>query len=221
MSIYNFNFKNAVVDWLPPDKRGGKLVRFLQSLAVTVSLLSKKIFTDYKIGSSYPLLEVGDSYGVGELVNYRGAVYESLSEYNITQPPSSSWRLYLPNFLGVDQRLKFTSQKLVLEYALNLRFNTAFRQPPAVSDVYIQLLYPVIGGGIVSQTESAAHIYSGKTVATFVGGNSTTYYPDMIQMIIHCPNTIAVGGSFGTDTEIKTFVNNILPFSIRFSIVYY
>jgi hypothetical protein len=218
MSIYNLDFKQRLIDWLPPDKRMTKFVKFLQSLAVSIKLLGFKIFNDYKLGSAYPILESGDSYGVGEKVNYRGVVYESLTEYNITLPPDVSWRLYLPSFLGVDQRILFTSQKLSLEYAMNLRFNKTFRQPPAVSDIYITLLAIVKIDGLVGETEPYTPLLVGDNNGKYVGGTSTTRYQYGYQMQINCPAVMSTGG---IEAELKQFVNTILPASIKYIVEYY
>jgi hypothetical protein len=41
------------------------------------------------------------------------------------------------NFIGVIDRAKFSAEDLKFEYALNLWFDTTFRQPPLTSDIYI------------------------------------------------------------------------------------
>lgn len=55
------------------------------------------------------------------------------------------WILVSPNFMGALQRTSFSSQKLLYEYALNLWFNTTFREPViGVSDIYIKPLSVVL-----------------------------------------------------------------------------
>lgn len=48
------------------------------------------------------------------------------------------WVQVYPDFVGANYRATFAPQKLMYEYALNLWFNTTFRQPSAgTSDIYI------------------------------------------------------------------------------------
>ena len=47
------------------------------------------------------------------------------------------WIQVQPNFIGANERASYSCQKLILEYALNKWFNTTFRNPPSVSDIYI------------------------------------------------------------------------------------
>ncbi|MGL4362005.1 MAG: hypothetical protein ACRCSG_01760, partial [Cellulosilyticaceae bacterium] len=47
------------------------------------------------------------------------------------------WYKTQDNFVGIDERMKYTSQKIIFEYALNKWFGTTFSQPPLVSPIYI------------------------------------------------------------------------------------
>lgn len=49
-----------------------------------------------------------------------------------------SWVKVCPYPIGAYQRTSFSCQKLLFEYAFNAWFHTTFRQPPFVSDIYIQ-----------------------------------------------------------------------------------
>lgn len=48
------------------------------------------------------------------------------------------WIQVQPNFIGANERASYSCQKLIFEYALNKWFNTTFRNPPSVSDIYIK-----------------------------------------------------------------------------------
>lgn len=151
MSIYDVNYNSKAIELLPPDKRYPATVGFLQSLLVPVQYLRDKILGDYRLGRNYPQWVAG-TYALRALVVYKQVVYESLIDGNTDQPPSPNWVVYLPSFIGVDKRIKFNGQKLVLEYALNQYLFTNFRQPPLVSDVFIGNLPPTAVGFLVGAT---------------------------------------------------------------------
>jgi hypothetical protein len=54
--------------------------------------------------------------------------------YNLTLNPGCLWVLVSPNFTGVNERLNYSAQKLIFEYALNRWFHTTFRQPNGIPE---------------------------------------------------------------------------------------
>ena len=137
MGFYNPNIDNKVTELLPPDKRAPRMLSWLRSLATGIKWNQTRLFVDYINGSTYPLW-VAASYSKGNRVIYGQSVYESLKNANTDNPlVTASWRVYLDYFVGSDERVFYNHQKLVLEYVLNKRFNSTFRQPPLVSDIYI------------------------------------------------------------------------------------
>lgn len=158
MSIYDINYNDKVVELLPPDKRYSRTVGWLRAIiSVPLQYMRDKFLGNYRLGNTYPVWVAG-SYNTGALVQRNQIVYESISDSNTDMPPSANWVEYLPSFIGVDTRVLFNGQKLVLEYALNQYLFTTFRQPPLVSDVYIGLLPVNIQGFVVGKT-------TGSTVA--------------------------------------------------------
>lgn len=154
MSIFNIDYFKKVQEWLPPDKRGLTMVQWVWLLISEVSNLWSKGIDVYKNGFAYSQWVAG-TYGKGARVKYKSSVWESLIDSNTDVPTSSNWKLYLPSFVGVDERQLFNGQKLVLEYALNRYYSTVFRQPNLVSDIYIDNLPPRFVGFIVGQTEGS------------------------------------------------------------------
>src|SRR6185312_137308 len=73
------------------------------------------------------------------------AALQWLSNYN--------WIQVYPNVMGANYRASFSPQKLTYEYALNLWFNTTFRQPVSMSDIYIPPLD-------ITQLQAYAYPYS-------------------------------------------------------------
>ncbi|HSY75815.1 MAG TPA: hypothetical protein VK890_03095, partial [Bacteroidia bacterium] len=129
MSIYDITYDTKAVEWLPPDKRNPTMVAFIRSLFAEIKYLANKILNIYRLGGAFNPYVPNHYYPAGALVVQKQVVYESITGQNNTEPPSANWAVYLPSFIGVDDRVKFNSVKLTLEYALNLRFGTNFHQP--------------------------------------------------------------------------------------------
>ncbi len=138
MSIYNVDFDQKAVELLPPDKRFTKNVGWVRSLLSQNQYNHTDIFIDYKTGSAYPVWNNLGTWNIGQRVIYGQSVYESIINNNSLVPTDvTGWRVYQQYFIGVDERLTYRGENLILTYALNERFNTTFRQPPLVSDIYI------------------------------------------------------------------------------------
>ena len=128
-----------------------------------------------------------------------------------------------PNFIGVDNRIKIRSEKIVLEYALNLWFETTFRQPPNQSDIYIvnqtsENLVPFVFGQnytesstIFSNTASGA-IYS--TVPTADHFGFTIFVPISVHHALNSNSTIA-------NNIIKDFANKYVACGVKYQIQTY
>jgi len=213
MGLYNINFNSKVVELLPVDKRQAINVRWLQSLISPIQYLRDKYLGDYKTGSPYAQWVAG-TYAKGARVIYKQIVYESLIDNNTDQPPLSSWSVYLPSFLGVDSRVLFNGQKLVLEYALNQRFFSNFRQPPAVSDIYITNLPSSLVGFNIGET-------IGSDVGQTMSSSTIGYSYPFIQVNnfqINIPTSIYATTNF---QEVSDFILRFIPASLNFTIQTY
>lgn len=183
MAIYDINYTRKVVELLPIEKRTVKHIKWLRALIGQVQFLRDKWLGDYRTGSSAPAWSAG-TYAKGATVKYKGVVYESLVDSNTDTPPSSNWRVYLPSFIGVEQRRWFDDHKLTLEYALNKRFGATFRQPiDGNSNIYIGKNAATQVGFLVGETEDYSSRVdesgNGKTVGlgqVFVNINNFTIY---------------------------------------------
>lgn len=154
MSIFNVDFDQKAVELLPPDKRFKVHVGWVRSLLSQNQYNHTDIFVDYKTGSTYPLWNNLGSWNKGQRVIYGQSVYESLVDNNTDLPTNTNtWRVYQTFFIGTDERIMYNSQKLVLEYALNRKFGTTFRQPPLISDIFINLPVQAVNPFVVAENE--------------------------------------------------------------------
>jgi len=212
MSLYTIDFNNKVIELLPPDKRQPKIVRWVQSLISPLVYQNNKILIDYKTGGSYPQWADIGGWNTGDIVNYFGILYISLIDSNGDTPPSGNWGVYLPTSIGTDTRILFNGQKIVLEYALNLKFGTTFRQPPSVSDIYINNVTASIYS-LVAQTDANSHLYAGATVGNYIGGRQTYYFPTG-NVFINYPSDL-IDTNPNIETEILSFFNKYAPFGCK------
>ena len=211
-TIYDISFNQKAVELIPPDKRYPKFVKWMQSLLKQLQNLSLSIFTDFKTGALYDFW-VSSSYSLGDRVIYGQSVYESLTDGNTGTPTdASTWQLYQLYFKGVDERIMYTGQTLVFEYALNSRFLTNFRQPPLQSDIYISVNAPVA---------SVFQIGYGERYSSSVLYNTSTEYivddysfVTFKNMVIHVP--VAVYDALSTDVAAREKI--IRNFAQKYSV---
>ncbi len=175
MGFFDINFNNLKTNLLPVDKREPIQKGWVQSFISVIQYLRDKILGDYRTGSNYAQWTAG-TYNIHDKVIYNQVVYESLEDGNTDTPPSSKWVVWLPSFIGADGRKYFNGQKVVLEYALNTFYGTAFRQPPLVSDIYINNLGKSIVGFVVGEDETASSTVAQTDIAPLTEWNYLTAY---------------------------------------------
>jgi len=202
MSIYDLNWKQKVIELLPPDKRFTKFVAWLLNLVKPAEYNNNRIFFDYKIGAVYPNYAAG-TYNKFDRVKYGQTIYESLQNSNTTAPPNALfWRVYQQNFIGVDERITYNHQKLTLEWALNKRFGTTFRQPPLISDIYINTNVIANPPFVVGGDEPISSTIYGVTGTEFII-NSYTFL-NFFNFTIYIP--VAVWTALSADTAARDVI---------------
>jgi hypothetical protein len=159
MSFYGFNIYNAIINIISPDKRYTDNISYLRSLMSTLQWCRDLFFSSYNEGINTPYVD-SNTYKYLDQVVFEGKVYSSLINSNNDIPTSSNWELVQDDFVGVVDRLKITSNKLVQEFALNRQFGTIFRPPILVtdtqsaSDIFITNNNPVYNDFLCGYSES-------------------------------------------------------------------
>lgn len=110
------------------------------------------------------------------------------------------------------ERILFNGSKLVLEYALNKKYQTTFRQPTSQSDIYITQLSSVIDGFLVGTSEAYCSSIGATTSSDWLGSTYTFVYLNHFQ--INLPS-----GFTYSESDVRDFVNQYVPASIKFTIV--
>jgi hypothetical protein len=222
MSIYDISYTNRVVELLPPDKRYSRTVAWFKAIVNQLQYLHTDVLVDFRTGSDYPIYAPG-SYNKFDRVIYGQSVYESLYDTNTAVPTDTSkWRLYQLHFLGVEDRLKYNGQVLVLDYAINDRFNTNFRQPPLQSDIYFTINTPAVDVFIVGGDESNSSTILEMISSEYVINSYS--FTAFTNFVINIP--VAVYNALSTDPAardkiVRGFVDEILHAGLKYSIQTY
>ena len=122
--LFDIDYEVKGVELLPPDKRKRQMIAFIQGLLAPIQWLRDLFIEDYGDGSSSAQW-TASTYGRGAVVRYNKSIYESLEDGNTATPADATkWVMIQDNFIGVNERVLFNGQKIVLEYALNKWFFT-------------------------------------------------------------------------------------------------
>lgn len=165
MAIYDYDVDSIRGNNTPLRYRyKPKFTAWMLSLLYPLQWLRDNTFNDYIQGSAAPLWNPLATYNTGDRIKgYGNAVFESIVDGNIGIDPdqalnaSDFWMRISDDYRGVNERLKYNSQKLMLEYVLNKFFRTTFIQPddvntPTNSNIYIQNLTPNNLGFIIGNS---------------------------------------------------------------------
>ena len=137
---YIVDVNNFAVSFLPTKKRFDKYKAWVKVLLQPLQVLYNTMFGTYKNGSIAADWDVSTNYVVGDQVKYIDkSVYECWvnSSAGILPTNTDYWFKIQDKFVGIEPRMKYTAQRLSLEYALNEWFGTTFVNTPGASDIYI------------------------------------------------------------------------------------
>lgn len=205
---------------LPPDKRGPNMLAWCRMLINQLCVAHFNFFSSYKKGATDDDYVDGGIYSRLDHVIYGRAVYESKIDDNSDLPTvESSWRKVQDAFIGYDERIRITPQKIILEFALNKWFSTQFRQPPSISDIYIlnnEIPIPVFRVGAIEEIssqvfKSTSSEWVVNSYSFFIQFNFTIYVPQ------------ATYDSLGTAAEqiIRNFADKFVAAGITYTITTY
>ena len=222
-SIYDIDFQKFSAQMLPPDKRYTRNVAWIKSLLSPLQYLRDLWFGSYRTGSTAPQWVNSSPYPKYAQVKYNKIVYESLVDNNADLPTTvATWRVVQINFIGMEERILYNGEKLVLEYAMNKWFGTVFRQPPNQPDIYIQnnpVPIPVFRVGAVEDISSIS--YTDGSVEYVI--NQFTFTVEF-NFTIYCPVAVynALDPTLVNNEKIfRAFVDKYVPAGITYTIITY
>lgn len=90
-------------------------------------------------GSSYTVFNPTNDYTIYNYVQYGRASYQCILTPTIGLHPlptnTTYWYKILDDYIGINERSKYSAQKVMLEYALNRRFSPSTITPPFSSSI--------------------------------------------------------------------------------------
>ena len=227
-SIYDYDIDNAVVEVMPSDYRIQPNIGIIRALMSGIKWAQNMLFGSYYSGVVAPAYVAG-TYSYTQQVKYKKKIYMSLIDGNTDIPTASTWLLVQDDFLGMKERIMYNGSRLVLEYALNRRFETVFRQPAtpsgagdAHSDIYFTDVAAVPDGFVIGATEPNCSSVGQTTSSSFIGGQYPFYYAIHFQIHVPAATMAAIGSTLQEQTTtITNFVHQYLPTSLNFTILAY
>jgi len=198
MSFFDFDTDVVAPQLMPPELRQPAHKAWLKVLLRPIQYLWQLIFEDYKQGTNYPLWDSVSGYAQFTRVTYSdNCNYECINPAGASgagQSPTNTtyWRKIQDIFIGTDERIKYNSQIIILEYALNKWFHIPTSDP----QVYIATNAAINSTSFVLANNS---IYTSNlaNISTF----STTYLTNAY---------IAPASQFNYDVNIPTAVFSAL-----------
>jgi hypothetical protein len=224
MSIYTVDFGSLGAELLPPNKRKPRMLAFIKALLAPLQYVLNLFLQSYRTGAPVGAWSGAATYSAGQRVRYNQAVYESLINLNTATPTdTASWRRILANFIGVEERMAYNGQKVVLEYALNRYFSTNFLQPgTGTSDIYLTTntppVYPFIVAALPGVSSTTYPAYSTEVIL-----NSYSFTGNY-RFTIHIP--VGVYTALSTipssrDLIVRGFADNYVPAGVAYNITTY
>ena len=216
MSIYQIDVNYVANQLTPPKLRKPKLTAWLKVLVSPLLKFNQNSFIAYKEGDSSLDYDSFTIYNFGDRVRWTDkSIYEAKkSFFGGTDPSNTShWTKVNDIFIACDERIKYSSQKILFEYALNKYFIT--------SGIYITNNF--VGAGntfVMNESSTSNSLMPDKSVYQVDYLGTTTHYATSIfDYTINFP--IADYAALGTDAEniIRSFADKYNLSGMRYNIL--
>jgi hypothetical protein len=222
-SIYDFDVSVTAPELMPPTLRQNSHKAWFNVLLKPIQYLWSLIFEDYKDGTSYVLWSNLTTYSATNRVLFTDkSNYECINTaLGNTQSPLNGlyWIKIQDNFIGVNERIKYNSQIIVFEYALN----KWFLNPLPADQIYIT------NNGTSSQMlmgQTSAYsstIPNNSIYSTYYMGN--VYTPTQYDFTIYFPIALfnALQPTLAIDKEklIRNFADKYKLAGMNYNIITY
>lgn len=225
MAIYDYDVNIIGKQLLPPQLRQVKMLAWIYVLLKPIQWLRDLIFIDYCDGTNYTSWSNLSGYTFGmrviyldkcnyECINPLGAAGNSQNPLN-----PDYWLKIQDNFIGVNQRIRFNSQIIILEHALN----KWFRIPnAAVFQIYI-VNTPLNNNMIMGNVgNTSSHMANDSVNSDSFMSNAPTF--SVTDYTIYIPAAVYVNlGNNANDREsnVRQFVNKYNLTGITYTVTSY
>lgn len=126
--IYDIDYNTHGVMLTPPDKRGDRNVAWIRSMLKPVQWVRDALFDTYRNSFTGDAYDNTATYAKGDRVRYIDrAVYECIEATTAGTAPSDTdhWIKIQDLYIGLKERAKYNSGKMLFEYMLNKWFEVA------------------------------------------------------------------------------------------------
>ena len=226
---YNTDFSGKWEELMPPNKRQSIYLKWGTVLLYPLQWLHSRFFVDYKDGSVAANWITATFYAKDSFVKYTNksiycCIKDNTSSNIITPLNTDYWYKTQDVFIGLTDRLKYTSQKISFEYALNSYFNIAFVQPPSVNVIYISNNVIDVNSFLVSSDDfnSSYAANEGIQALQYVGAiyNNTTIYSFTIYYPVGLPATLGISDDY-LKQQIATIADKLKVSGTIYNILSY
>lgn len=228
MSVFDINFNTTSSELLPTHKRLEKIQDILYALHAPLNE-NATFFTYLREGTGASDYNPVTVYTFGDMASYQRRTYyrnEVTDGYSAGIAPNNEtyWVKILDENIGLDTRIRFTTEKILLEYALNIIFGTTFNQPPTLSDIYIENNYTDIDDffvgeidtdtATVSQTDQSSNYWVNEFDGDLSGADFIIFVPVAVWTALAATSTernniiLTVANKyklFGYTAEVQTY----------------
>ena len=218
MAIYDYNSNTVAEQLTPPTLRGSKFLAWLYVLVKPIQDLHDLIFSDYKTGNVYTDYNNLTTYNFGERVRWTDkAIYECIATTSLGNLPSDATKWVKVNdvFIGTDERVKYSSQKLLYEQALNTFFIT--------TGIYIQNNFVSVGNVFVmdSTSEESSYMANSNDSQPDFMDYTATYSSAIYDFTIYVPVLFYTSLGINANTIISTYANKYKLAGMQFNVITY
>lgn len=204
-SIYDIDYDSVDLQLLPPDKRLPKMIAWVQSLTTPLQWLRDLFYNEYANGFTGPAWDVLATYAKGDRVRYIDrAVYECVvpTTAGILPTDTAYWIKIQDIYIGINERAKYNSQKMVFEFLLNKWFEVA---PLPADQIVIQNNHVDTNGFFMSTSDDVfgcGQMGTQQNQAQFMGVASSPYGLSQYDFTIKVPSAVYAGSLINSEDKI-------------------
>jgi len=227
MGFYDIDYNDLVFNLTPQTRRKPRFISWFLSLLAPQKNVSDLFFDVYVGGQTYPYYNpLVTSYPKGTRVTFLGAIYEAqLSTGGALPTDTNYWTQIVADFRGVNERVRYNSQKILLEFILNKWFNTTWLQPddpfnPTRPEIYVDSNLTdnqVLTSYYTENAESNIYYYDSLTYA-YVLNNYTFNQP---AFSIFVPAYLLVALGVDAQNQIRAIADKYVIAGITYDIQTY
>jgi hypothetical protein len=223
MSIYSYDNKIVAEQIAPPTLRQSKFLAWLYVITKPVQSLWDFAFNGYKDGSTFDydlddtflFFPIGFVFTKGDVIKYSKGIYVCIETFSFTGTIDlTKFNKLQDNFLGVEERIKYNSQKILFEYAMNTWFsvpNSYIPNPIFITNNFIQSETIFLMGG---SSETSSVMPNNSVYSVDYMGNVPAYIATTFDFTINVP--LDLFNTLGTNAANKE--NTIRQFADKYNL---